>query len=190
MGQTHAALAGLAEIAAPPKPSVPLDELDVSLLRLLSSEARLSQRQLAVRLGVSAPTVGERMSRLERSGVIRGYAAQIDWEVAGFGVRVYMSITAAPGYDLTEIMRGLWNVPEVEDLLVVTGSLDMLAALRVRDHGHLRTVLMQHVWQIPGLQGSETLIGMAEMPPKPFAADLLDTLRDGPSEAFQTAGEQ
>jgi Lrp/AsnC family leucine-responsive transcriptional regulator len=189
VGRLDASLAGLAKVAAKPRAAVPLDDIDLALLRHLAEHARISQRRLAARLGVSAPTVSERMSRLERSGVIRGYSAQIDWDAVGYGVSVYLSVTAAAGYDTAEIMRSLWEIAEVEDVMIVTGSLDMLAKLRVRDHGHLRTLLMERIWQIPGMQRTETLIGMAEMPPKNFAAGLLDHIDRAATAGQGTVGE-
>lgn len=176
MDPLQAPKAGVAAVAAAPKPPVPLDDVDVALLKLLAEDARVSQRQLAAKLGVSAPTVGDRMARLERTGVIRGYSVQIDWELAGVGVTVYMSITAAPGHDIAAIMKGLWEIPEVEELTVVTGSLDMIVKVRVRDHAHLRALLLYTIFQIPGVQGTETFVGMAEMAPKPFTIDLLDRI--------------
>jgi len=156
-----------------------IDETDLALLRLLSADARISRRQLATQLGVSAPTVGERLGRLEAAGVIQAYSAQIGWEAIGYGVQVYLSISAADGCDVAEIMRQLWTVAEVEAISVVTGRLDLLARLRVRDQRHLRALLMDRVWQIPGVRTTETMISMAEMPPKPFAAGLLADLAGG-----------
>ncbi len=171
-------LAGIAGIATQPRAAVPLDDTDLRLLRLLSLDCRSSQRQLASQLGISAPTVGERMSRLERAGVIRGYAIQVDWQVLGSGVLVYLSVTAAAGWDLAEVMRSLWAITEVEEVSVVTGRLDMLVRLRVRDHVHLRALLINQVWQIGGVQSTETMTSMAEMPPKTFLTDVLTQMQE------------
>ena len=172
-----AALSGLAEVVAPQQPAVPLDETDLGLLRLLSADARISQRQLAVQLGVSAPTVGERLSRLERLGVIRGYTVDVNWEALGFGVPVFVSIKAAAGYDVAQIMKSLWAITEVETVTLVTGSLDLLIKLRVRNDTHLRSVLLNQVWQISGMQGTETMLGMAEMPPKNVVAQVISQMQ-------------
>jgi DNA-binding Lrp family transcriptional regulator len=168
-------------VASPPVDVVPLDDVDLRLLTLLSRDARTSQRQLARLLGVSAPTVGERVARLERTGVIRGYSVQLDWEALGYGVRVYLSVTAGDGFDVAEIMKSIWAIPEVEDVSIVTGSMDMVVRIRVRDQAHLRALLLDHVWQIPGMQRTETHIAMAEMPAKDYASDLLERMcGDGP----------
>jgi Lrp/AsnC family leucine-responsive transcriptional regulator len=173
-------LGRVAEVAASAVTSVPLDELDIALLQELSSDGRASQRSLAATLGVSTPTIGERMARLEKSGVISGYAAQIDWGAVGFTETVYLSVTAEAGYDVADIMRSLWAIPEVQDVNLVTGELDLLVRLRVRDNTHLRSVLMDSVWQLAGMQGTSTLLSVAEMPRKNFARALLAGMRNSP----------
>ncbi|WP_404291816.1 Lrp/AsnC ligand binding domain-containing protein [Glutamicibacter arilaitensis] len=70
-------------------------------------------------------------------------------------------------------MAQLWAIPEVQDVNLVTGNLDLLVRLRVRDNNHLRSLLMDNIWQIPGTQGTSTMMTVAEMPAKPFAQDLL-----------------
>jgi DNA-binding Lrp family transcriptional regulator len=170
-------LSGLASTAIQPRQAVPLDDLDLRLLTLLSQDCRSSQRQLAGQLGISAPTVGERMGRLERAGVIRSYSVQVDWEALGYGMSVWLSVSAAPGHDLAEVMRVLWDVTEVEEVSAVTGSLDLLVRVRVRDHAHMRSLLLNELWHVPGLQGTETMVALAEMAPKPFLTDILEQLQ-------------
>lgn len=169
-------LSRLRSVIAQPAERVQVDATDIALLRLLASDGRISQRQLAQRLGVSAPTVGERMSRLERNGVVRRYGVEIDWESIGYGLKVYLSVTTASGFDIGAIMRRLWEIAEVEDLTLVAGRFDLIARLRVRDHAHVRAVLLDQIWTIPGMAGTETFISMAEMPAKAFTAGLLDVV--------------
>ncbi|TDD23731.1 Lrp/AsnC family transcriptional regulator [Kribbella turkmenica] len=172
----HSSLARVQDVAAPPREPYALDAIDLALLKILVADCRASQRQIAAILGVSAPTVGERMARLERNGVVTGYRAQVDWSVVGYGQVVFLSIEAAPGYDVAAIMAGLWDLAEVEDVTLVTGELDLLIRMRVRDYGELRTILMEQVWRIPGIQRTATLLSVAEMPAKDFGAGLLHKL--------------
>lgn len=156
--------------------AVPLDALDMALVRLLSRDARMSQRQLAREVGSTAPTVGERLARLERAGVIRAYRAELDWAALGVPMLVYLSVVAVQGSDQSEVVAALRALPEVEDVHVVTGPMDLIVRLRLRNHEHLRETLFDRVWKVPGVQRTETLLSLASMPPKDYAADLIDTL--------------
>jgi len=175
--RTDAPLAGLIHYSSPPATPVPLDDVDLSLLRLLATDARASQRSLARELGMSAPTIGERIARMERTGVIRGYSVVLDWDAAGFPVVIYLAITAVQGYDLGPVIAAVNELPEVENVTVVTGELDLLARLRVRDYAHLRAVLLEKVWQISGVQRTETYLAVAEGPPKNFVSELVESVR-------------
>ena len=78
-------LAGLLEVSAPyPSEVAHLDDVDRRLLSLLAADARVSQRKLARELHMSPPAVGERIARLERAGVIRGYTVSIGWASLGY----------------------------------------------------------------------------------------------------------
>ncbi|RCG20208.1 Lrp/AsnC family transcriptional regulator [Sphaerisporangium album] len=154
-------------------PPVPLDDVDRQILVLLSKDSRRSQRALARELKMSAPAVGERIARLERLGVIRGYGVRLDWSAAGFPMTVYLTITAVQGYQQSELVAKLTQLPELESLDIVTGPIDLLARLRVRDHLHLRRLLMERVWQIEGVQRTETSLSIMEIEPKNLVTELL-----------------
>lgn len=157
-----------------PADPVQLDDLDRKLLALLSADARVSRRQLAKALHMSPPGISERIARLERAGVIQGYAVKIGWAALGY-VSVYLSVAVIPGADQGQIIQSLNALPEVEDVVLIAGSLDMLARMRVRDHSHLRELLLSRIFQIDGLQKTETLICVAEAPSKKrYVADLID----------------
>src|ERR1700689_2197833 len=126
-----APLAKLAEVSPPPTPEVEVDDFDLALLRARASDSRQSQRALARQIEMSPPAVADRLARLERAGVIRGYRADIDWAALGYPVNVYLAVTAGPGIDLSDIIRAIREVPEAADMSVVTGSLDLLVRLRV-----------------------------------------------------------
>lgn len=167
-------LSGLADVASHPAPvPVQLDLVDRQLLALLARDSRISQRRLGRELRMSPPAIGERIARLERAGIIRGYTVSIDWSLLGF-VTCYLAVSAMQGAEQAPVMAALHQLPEVEEVIVITGSLDMLARVRVRDHIHLRRLLLEHVWQIDGVQRTETFLSLAEMPTKEMAASLLE----------------
>jgi Lrp/AsnC family transcriptional regulator, leucine-responsive regulatory protein len=171
-----APLSRLTEVAAAVTPAAEVDDLDLALLRALATDARQSQRALARKIEMSPPAVADRLARLERSGVIRGYRADIDWAALGFPVVVYLAVTAGAGMDLSEIISAIRALPEAEDMSVVTGSLDLLVRLRVRDHTHLRELLLTKIFQISGVQRTETFLSLADVEPDNFTAALLDQM--------------
>jgi Lrp/AsnC family transcriptional regulator, leucine-responsive regulatory protein len=174
MARSTAPLANLIEVSPPPSPKVEVDEPDLALLRALAVDARQSQRALARAIEMSPPAVADRLARLERSGAIRGYRVDIDWAALGFPVVVYLAVTAGPGMDLREIIRAIRALPEAEDMSVVTGGLDLLVRLRVRNHEHLRELLLTKVFQIDGVQRTETFLSLADVEPDNFAIAMLD----------------
>ncbi|HMH89449.1 MAG TPA: Lrp/AsnC family transcriptional regulator [Streptosporangiaceae bacterium] len=171
-GAAAGPLAELSTAVGTPLPPVPLDGVDRRLLALLAADARVSQRKLGRELSMSAPAVGVRLARLERAGVIRHYTVDIDWSAAGYPLLAYLAITATA--NLGGVLRAFHAIPEVEDVAVVAGSMDLLARVRLRDHAHLRTLMFEQVWKIPGVQRTETFLGLAEMPAKQFTRLLIE----------------
>jgi Lrp/AsnC family leucine-responsive transcriptional regulator len=186
MATVSAPLAKLAEVSSPSAPRVEVDDLDLALLRALATDARQSQRALARKIEMSPPAVADRLARLERSGAIRGYRVDIDWAALGFPVVVYLAVTAGPGMDLSEIITAIRALPEAEDMSVVSGSLDLLVRLRVRDHTHLRELLLAKIFQINGVQRTETFLSLTDVEPDNFAAAMLDQMSQRRGDARKT----
>jgi Lrp/AsnC family leucine-responsive transcriptional regulator len=171
-----APLARLTDVASPAAEKAELDDLDLTLLRALAVDARQSQRALARAVGMSPPAIADRLARLERVGAIRGYRVDVDWAALGYPVVVYLAVTAGPGMDLSQIMGAIRALPEAQDSSVVTGAFDLLVRLRVRDHAHLRELLLNTIFQIPGVQRTETFLSLADAEPDNFAVALLDQM--------------
>jgi Lrp/AsnC family leucine-responsive transcriptional regulator len=183
MASIAAPLAHLTEVTSATTPRVDVDDLDLALLRALAADARQSQRALARQVEMSPPAVADRLARLERSGAIRGYRVDVDWAALGYPVVVYLAVTAGPGMDLSEIIKAIHALPEAQDMSVVTGGLDLLVRLRVRDHAHLRELLLAEIFQINGVQRTETFLSLADAEPENFTAALLEQMAQRRSEA-------
>jgi Lrp/AsnC family transcriptional regulator, leucine-responsive regulatory protein len=173
-----APLARLGEVAPPATAKVEVDDFDLALLRALATDARQSQRALGRTIEMSAPAVADRLARLERGGVIRGYRVDIDWAALGYAMVVYVAVTAGAGMDLSEIIRAIRALPEAEDMSVVTGGLDLLVRFRVRDHAHLRELLLTEIFTINGVQRTETFLSLADVEPANFTASLLEQMSE------------
>lgn len=166
-----AALVGAVER---PHEPIEIDETDMALLKALARDSRQSQRALAREVNMSAPAVAERIARLERTGVIRSYSVDIDWDRLGFDVVMYMPITLESGRDLEPTLVAFRAIPELEELIVVTGQYDLLARFRLSSQAHLRELLLDRLWQIPHVRRIETLLGLGNLIVDKFSTRMLD----------------
>jgi Lrp/AsnC family transcriptional regulator, leucine-responsive regulatory protein len=168
--------AGAAEMVAPPVAAVEVDDLDFALLGALASDARRSQRALARVVGISPPAIAGRLARLERAGVIRGYRADINWAALGCPVVVYLAVSSVPGQGLGPVIRAISELPEIQEMSVVTGGPDLLVRQRVSGHAHLRSLLLDTIFKIPGVQRTEVFLSLGEVESANFATRMLARL--------------
>lgn len=119
-----------------------MDETDVLLVTLLQADGRASVTELAEKLSLSRAAVGERMRRLEREGVIQGYAAIVDPRLANPGVTafVYLRVSGVPAEE-DAMLRRLSEWPEIVELHNVAGEDCYLAKVRARDMSALSRVV-------------------------------------------------
>ena len=117
-----------------------LDSVDLALLQALSSEARLSIAALARRVGLSAPSVSERLKRLEEMGVIEGYVAQINPRALGYQLAAWLRIRPIPGQlpKVAEIVRSL---PQIVSCDRITGEDCFIARALVRSVEDLESLI-------------------------------------------------
>jgi Lrp/AsnC family transcriptional regulator, leucine-responsive regulatory protein len=117
-----------------------LDEVDTQILQQLQQNARLPFAELARRVGLSTPSVIERVRRLEESGVITGYHAAIDPAKIGLPVRAFIKVSLA-GDKLNNFAALTQQIPEVIECHRVTGSESYIAQVAVEDMSHLEAVI-------------------------------------------------
>ncbi|MFK4083106.1 Lrp/AsnC family transcriptional regulator [Kribbella sp. NPDC020789] len=98
-----------------------LDELNIRILEELSADPRLRTTELARRLGVSTPTVRERVTRLEESGVIRGYRLDIDPAALGRPVAAWVRLQPGPG-QVSRIAELARSTPEIVECHRISGE--------------------------------------------------------------------
>jgi len=117
-----------------------LDELNIRLLTELTADPRLRTTELARRLGVSAPTVRERVTRLEESGVIRGYRLEVDPAALGLPVGAWVRLRPGPG-QIPRIIELAERTPEVVECHRISGEDCFLIRVQVAAIGSLEDVL-------------------------------------------------
>jgi len=117
-----------------------LDEINLRLLEELALDGRLGMAELGRRVGLSAPAVAERVQRLERSGVISGYHAEIDPAALGFPVSAVVRIRPSPG-QLQRIPEIARETQEVVECHRITGEDCFLLRLHLREIAELEETL-------------------------------------------------
>ncbi len=117
-----------------------LDDVDKRILELLSNDGRMSVKDLAQHVGLSAPSTSERIKRLEERGVIRGFTVEIDPASIGFTLQAIIRVRPLPG-KLHVVQQLIETIPEISECDKVTGDDCFIARLHVRSIEELDTIL-------------------------------------------------
>lgn len=102
-----------------------MDEIDVKLLSLLQKNARAPIKALSQEVNLSSPAVSARIDRLERTGVIRGYTAEIDPLQMGYHILAYIHLDLSPT-EKPQFIPFVTSCPNVIECNCVTGAFSML----------------------------------------------------------------
>jgi Lrp/AsnC family transcriptional regulator, leucine-responsive regulatory protein len=134
-----------------------LDPLDVKILGLLQSDCKQSLAAIGEAVGLSAPSVLERVRKLEKNGVIRGYHAVLDGRKVGLDVTAFVGVTFNFPRDIANFERELREIREVLEVHHVTGGPTMLVKVKCKNTAALESVLGR-LRMIEGVQRTETMV--------------------------------
>ena len=127
-----------------------MDGTDERLLTLLEADARISVTALAARLKLARSTVQDRLNRLERSGVIRGYTIRRADDRTTRLIRAKAMLSIDP--KLSErIVADLKALPELKRLVTISGEFDLIAEIAAETTERLDT-LLDHIGRLKGVQ--------------------------------------
>lgn len=122
-------------------PPADLDATDRRILELLVEDARRSASEVGRLVGLSPPAAKRRIDRLEREGLIRGYAAILDHDRMGEHIEAFIELRFAPATQVDEIDTAVVWLPEVVESFTLAGDPDAIGRVRVRDLEHLKNVV-------------------------------------------------
>lgn len=134
-----------------------LDELDVKLLDALQRNARSTYSELGALVGLKAPSVHDRVKRLEARGFVRRYAAQLDCKRLGFSLVAFVSCFTSAQTEYDSFTAQVRKLPEVCEVHSVAGEETFLLKVATRSTGHLDEFLSR-LKQIPGVVRTRTTI--------------------------------
>jgi Lrp/AsnC family transcriptional regulator, leucine-responsive regulatory protein len=119
---------------------VKLDQIDRKIIGALAAEGRVPLAELGRRVNLSSPAVAERVQRLERSGVITGYRAEIDPRALGYSLTAIVRVKPAAG-QLSKISELARQIPEVGECHRITGEDCFYLKVHLRSIDDLSAVL-------------------------------------------------
>ena len=109
-----------------------MDETDIKILHQILSDGRSSYRKIAEQIGVSPPTVLNRIQKLETNHVIKSYSAILDHEKLGYDLTAIIEVTAVKG-KITEVEKHISKFANVCAVYDITGLTDMLIVAKFRN---------------------------------------------------------
>lgn len=139
-----------------------LDEPDRRILTVLQSEARLSNVELAQRVGLSESPCLRRVRRLEDSGVIAGYRAVLNRQKLGLGLTAFVGVKVGPHDHIEEqtFANAVTALPEVVSCHLVSGDMDFLLQVVVPDLAAYERFLIGTLLKVPGVRDIRSSFAM------------------------------
>jgi len=135
-----------------------LDATDARLLLALSADPRATVLSLAQTLGLARNTVQARLARLESGGVLDPFERRVRPEALGYRLGAYVTVQVAQR-SLAEVSSALADIPEVLEVIGLSGVADLLVHVVARDADDLWRI-SEHLLAIPGVQRIDTALAM------------------------------
>ncbi|WP_336986899.1 Lrp/AsnC family transcriptional regulator [Altererythrobacter aquiaggeris] len=135
-----------------------LDSIDRRLLSELQDEGRITNVELAQRVGLTAPPCLRRVRALEDAGVIRGYHAELDASELGFAITVFamVSLKSQAEDALREFEDHMNNLPEVREVHMLNGEIDFILKIVSRDLQSFQEFLTSKLTPAPNVDSVKT----------------------------------
>lgn len=145
-----------------------LDKKDMEILNILRNDAKLTTKQIAKKTLMPATTVHNRIKRLEESGIIRGYAAELDYKKLGKSLSAYVLITVdyrllkEKGLSQHDIARQLRKHELVEEVDMITGTHDIIIRVRASGMEQMDEFVTRYLRRVDGIDKTETIMILSE----------------------------
>jgi Lrp/AsnC family leucine-responsive transcriptional regulator len=162
-----------------------VDEIDLSILALLQEDARMSNAEIARRVGLAASAIFQRIRKLEESGHICGYTARLDPKKLGYGLTAFVRIQTGTGAQAPQVTRDLAAIPEVTEIHRVVGEDCFFLKVRVADTAALEDLLDHRIQPLESVASTKTTIVLSTGK-ETLAVPIPPARTDGRAEAADT----
>ena len=118
-----------------------IDDLDLKILNILQDDGKVSNAEIARKVGKAPSAVLERVRKLRKNGIIKGYECIVDHKILGRSLTAFTSIRVEEGVGATEVGDRLAELPEVLEVHYTAGRDSYLVKVRVEDTEALQATL-------------------------------------------------
>jgi Lrp/AsnC family leucine-responsive transcriptional regulator len=139
-----------------------LDEIDRSILEMLQADCKVALAKVGERVGLSAPSIVERVRKLESEGFIQGYHARLSARRLGLDVTAFISVWTAHPRVIKDFERRLTEFEDVLDCHHVTGEPTLLLKVKTRNTQSLER-LISALRSLPGVERTETNVVLSTL---------------------------
>ncbi len=135
-----------------------LDPIDKKILEILQKNGRITNSELARRVGISPPPTLERVRKLERKGIIRKYVALIDPDAAGKGTVAFVAISLDRHLikSIDRFTRAIERFPEVMECYHISGQEDYILKVAVKNIHEYERFILERLTKIPAVSKIQT----------------------------------
>lgn len=137
------------------------DNLDLSILSMLSKNARKPYLEIARECGVSGAAVHQRIQRLTSAGAIQGSECIINPAALGYETCAYVGFYLRDPAQFNHVIEELRKIPEVVECHFTTGQYDIFIKVYAQNNDHLLKILQEQIQSL-GLARTETMISFKE----------------------------
>jgi Lrp/AsnC family leucine-responsive transcriptional regulator len=132
-----------------------LDNLDIKILNTLQTEGRTKRSQLAEEIGMSIPSVSERLNKLEEKGIIQGYYAKIDRKVFGYDIMAFILVIMESSKHYKTLISHVEKNPQILECHSILGDGSHILKAVVKNTSALEKLLGEiQAWQ--GVLGTKS----------------------------------
>jgi len=135
-----------------------MDEVDITIVDLLQADARLTQAQIAKKVGLSQPSVADRIRKLEEQQVVTGYTAKVDPRKLGKDITAFIGVGIEHPKYFDAFARKVMGLEEVLECHRVAGNDSYLLKVRTENTGTLDRLLTEELRTLPGVTRTQTTI--------------------------------
>ena len=140
-----------------------MDTLDAQIVDFLQADGRMTQQAIAQKVGLSQPSVAERIRKLEEAKVITGYTARVDPRKLGKDITAFIGVAIEHPRYFESFARKVMGLDEVLECHRVAGEESYVLKVRTVDTPALDRLLVEHLRTIPGVTRTHTTIVLASI---------------------------